>query len=308
MNGNSAGCDAPVGKLTSPAFQVTQDHLNLLMHGGGAGGVGVGLRLLDTLGNELHTYQPETCGPSRITNDDDWTGINMTALKGAFVKAQLFDEQSGGCGFVSTDHWYQAQARWNPSGNGKDGGTVVLNATKEAKLGYNVMVDAESFAQVIGDFDDAQATAGVWVATGDFANPANADSWKGVSGVARIGSRAVSTCELNANAKGCDGPTGTLTSPLFTVSADRPVLRFLMSGGDQGAKDVGLRVLDSAGNEVSGAIHKPSSCNQAQIRGEENWVRIDLTNKIGSQVKVQVFDNETGGCGFVSFDHIHMTK
>ena len=25
-----------------------------------------------------------------------------------------------------------------------------------------------------------------------------------------------------------------------------------------------------------------------------------------AQVKVQVFDNEPGGCGFVSFDHVHM--
>jgi hypothetical protein len=37
---------------------------------------------------------------------------------------------------------------------------------------------------------------------------------------------------MNGNNKGCDGSTGTLTSPLFTVDASRPYLNFLMSGGN----------------------------------------------------------------------------
>lgn len=301
MNGNSGGCDAPVGTLTSPAFKVTDTYLNFLMHGGGAGGVG--LRILDTAGNVLHTYVPTTCGPSRITNNDDWTRIDISALANAYVKAQLFDEQAAGCGFVSTDHWYQSAAAWNPSGNGKDGGAVALTPAATAKLGFNVTVDADSFAQVIGDFDDAIAALQGWTATGDFLNPANADAWKGVSGGARVGARAVSTCEMNGNSKGCDGSTGTLTSSLFTVSAARPFLNFMMSGGSA-AGTVGLKVLDASG--VTVATYTPNSCNQASIQGDGNWVTVDLAAQAGRQVRVQIFDNETGGCGFVSFDHVYM--
>lgn len=301
MNGNNAGCDASVGTLTSPAFQVTDAYLNFLMHGGGAGGVG--LRVTDTLGNKLHEFVPTTCGPSRITNDDDWTHIDISVLQTAYVKAQLFDEQAGGCGFVSTDHWYQSGVAWNPSQNGKNGGVVALSNASVATLGFNVVVDSDAFLQVIGDFDDAVATARVWTATGDFANPTGADAWRGVSGGAKVGQHAVSTCEMNGNSKGCDGSTGTLTSPLFSVNSARPFLNFLMSGGSS-AGTVGLKVLDSADAVI--ATYTPNSCNQASIQGEQNWVTVDLSAQAGRQVKVQIFDNESAGCGFVSFDHVYM--
>ena len=303
IGGAGTPCDPPVGTLTSPAFKVTDPFFNFLMHGGGAGKA-VGLRLTDTLGNVLLTYNPTSCGPSFIQNDDDWTHIGIAALANAFIKAQLFDEEASGCGFVSTDHWYQSATAWNPSGNCKDGGTVVLTDAMTAKLGFNVSVAADAFTQVIGDFDDPVATLATWTATGDFASPANADAWKGVSGGARVGKRAVSTCELNANAKGCDGSTGTLTSPLFMVDAARPFLNFLMSGGDAGKTTVGLKVMSSTGTVL--ASYSPSACNQASIQGDQNWTTLDLSAQAGRQVKVQVFDNEAGGCGFVSFDHLYM--
>lgn len=300
MNGNSSGCDAPVGTLTSPAFQVNQSYLNFLMHGGGNGGVG--LRILDTLGNVLHSYVPSTCGPAYILNNDDWTRIGLAALNTAYIKVQLFDEAPGGCGFVSTDHWYQSATAWNPSGNGKDGGNVAVSNSAMATLGFNVRIDADAFTQVIGNFDDALVTVGTWTATGDFANPANADAWKGVSGGARVGLRAVSTCEMNANNKGCDGSTGTLTSALVTVDAARPYLNFLMSGGN--GSTVGLRVLDAGGTVIS--THRPNTCGRASIRDDDDWVTIDLAARAGQQVRVQIFDEEPGGCGFVSFDHVHL--
>ena len=301
--GAGTPCDPPVGTLTSPAFKATDTYFNFLMHGGGVG-KNVGMRVMDTVGNVLLTYNPTSCGPSFIQNDDDWTHIDISALNSAFIKAQLFDEETTGCGFVSTDQWYQSATAWNPSANGKDGGKVVLTDAMTATLGFNVSVTADSFAQVIGDFDDPVATLATWTATGDFLNPANADAWKGVSGGARVGKRAVSTCELNGNSKGCDASTGTLTSPLFTVNAARPFLNFLMSGGDAGKTTVGLKVMDAAGTVL--ASYSPSSCNQASIQGDGNWVTIDLATQAGKQVKVQVFDNESGGCGFVSFDHVHL--
>jgi hypothetical protein len=303
MNNAPGVCDAPVGTLTSPSFQVTSAYLNFLMHAGGS--TKTGLRILDTVGNVLHTYTPAVggCGSPNITSDDDWTHIGLAALSTAYVKAQLFDEEASGCGFISTDHWYQSATAWNPSGNGPDGGDVALNGATTAKLGFNVQVDSDAFAQVIGDFDDAVATAATWAATGDFANPASAEAWKGVSGTARVGARAVSTCEMNANSKGCDGSTGTLTSPLVAVDAARPFLNFLMSGGNA-AGTVGLKVLDETGAVI--ATYAPNTCSRASIQGDADWVTIDLTAQAGKPVKVQIFDNEAGGCGFVSFDHVYL--
>lgn len=301
--GPGSPCDSPVGTLTSPPFKVTDTYFNFLMHGGGAG-KNVGLRIMDTVGNVLLSYSPNSCGPSFIQNDDDWTHIDISALASAYVQAQLYDEETNGCGFVSTDQWYQSSTAWNPSTHGQDGGKVVLTDAMTAKLGFNVTVNADAFVQVIGDFDDPTTTLATWTATGDFLNPANADAWKGVSGGARVGKRAVSTCEMNGNSKGCDASTGTLTSPLFTVDASRPFLNFLMSGGDVGKTTVGLKVMDAAGTTL--ATYSPSSCNQSSIQGDANWVTLDLTAQAGKQVKVQVFDNEANGCGFVSFDHVYM--
>ena len=108
---------------------------------------------------------------------------------------------------------------------------------------------------------------------------------------------------MNANSKGCDAPTGTLTSPLFTVNASRPYLNFLMSGGNANGT-VGLKVLDAAGTVL--ATYAPNSCNQSSIKDDGNWVTIDLTAQAGKQAKVQIFDNEAGGCGFVSFDQVYL--
>ena len=41
-------------------------------------------------------------------------------------------------------------------------------------------------------------------------------------------------------------------------------------------------------------------------RPEGNWVTVDPAAQVGRQVKVQIFDNEAGGCSFVSVDHVHV--
>jgi hypothetical protein len=301
MNDNNAACDAPVGSLTSRQFQVTNTYLNFLMAGGN-GTAPVGLNLTDVAGNIIHTFTPATCGPSFIDGDEDWTRIDMSAIQNAYVKLQVFDNEAGGCGFVSTDHYYQADAIWDPTGSGQDGGVVALTPAVEAMLGWNVTLPDDAFEQVIGDFDDA--TANNWTATGDFGGAAGADAWQGTSGAARVGLRAVSTCELNNNAGGCDAPTGTLTSPGFMVDAARPYLNFLMGGGN-GTAPVGLRVLDMSSSEI--ASFTPNSCGPSFIDGDDDWVSIDLTAQVGNMVQIEIFDNEPGGCGFVSFDHVHMS-
>jgi len=55
------------------------------------------------------------------------------------------------------------------------------------------------------------------------------------------------------------------------------------------------------------ATYAPNSCGPSYIDGDNDWVNIDLTAQAGKQVHVQVYDNEANGCGFVSFDHVHMS-
>ncbi len=135
-------------------------------------------------------------------------------------------------------------------------------------------------------------------------NPAAAGSWQNLAGAARVGDRYVTTCEMNANAAGCDAPTGSLTSPMFMVDAARPYLNLLLTGGN-GSAPVGMRVLNAQATEVASST--PNSCGPPWIDGDDDWVSIDLTAQVGNMVQVEIFDNEPGGCGFVSFDHVHMS-
>jgi hypothetical protein len=306
LNSNSEGCDAPVGTITTPAFKISQDYLQLLLAGGN-GNAEVGLRIQDTFGNNLLEVKPNSCGPSYIDGDNDWTYVDTSAIKNAFIQVQFFDEEAGGCGFVSFDHLYQTSTIHMPD-IAINGGQALSNES----LGYNVTLTADAFTQVIGNFDDAVAMINEgWIATGSFSNPTDANAWSGTArssilSAARIGDGAVSTCELNNNAEGCDAPTGTLTSPSFTVVSERPFLTLLMAGGN-GTAPVGVRVLD-ASDDSEIVSFSPNSCGPSQIDGDEDWVSLDLSSVVGTSVKVELFDNEPGGCGFVSFDHLHMSE
>lgn len=315
INDNAEGCDSPTGTLTSPVTTVVQDFLYFLM-GGGSGSAPVGLRIMDSIGNVLHSYSPNSCGPSYIDDNFDWTSIDMSAIRNANVRFQLFDEEAGGCGFVSFDHLYQT-ARDPASTDGVlpnpmiNGGAVSLTNETLANLSFHTALPyADSDTNVIGRFDSPQSTLDAgWVATGSFASSLEDSAWFGTTRFdesARVGMGAVSTCEINGNTEGCDAPVGTLTSPAFTVTAEQPLLAFLMAGGN-GSAPVGLRVLNAADNTEL-AKHTPNSCGPSHITGDEDWVTLDLTAYIGTEVKIEVFDNEPGGCGFVSFDHVHMTN
>lgn len=289
-------CDGPTGSLTSPAYKVTADYLQMLLAGGN-GTAPVGIAIQDTFGNDLLRYSPSTCGPSYISGDDDWTYFDTSEIRNAFVQLSFFDNEPGGCGFVSFDHAYQSNTLY-PDATAINGGAV----TASANLGFNVTLPDDAIEQVIGRFDDATAeVANGWVATGAFANPAAADSWRGTAGEARVGAGAVSTCEIGG--AGCDGPVGTLTSAAYTVDAARPYLTLLLGGGN-GSAPVGVRVLD--GNDQELISQLANACGPSYVNGDDDWVSIDLSAYVGQSVRVELFDNEPGGCGFLSFDHVHM--
>ncbi|MDG1751065.1 MAG: GH32 C-terminal domain-containing protein, partial [Thalassotalea sp.] len=317
MNNNNEGCDAPNGTLTSKVFKVVAPYIYGLI-GGGNGANSVGLRIMDSIGNVLFSYTPNSCGSSFVDNNDDWTTFDLRAVVGANVRFQVFDEESSGCGFVSAEHFYQS-SRLPNNVDGQlperliNGGTLLLTKQAEQALSYNVSLPyGDSDQLVIGRFDDSEEmiTDG-WIATGIFSAPSDAGAWTGTARssnemVARVGNGAVSTCEINNNAEGCDSPVGSLTSPSLTISSDTPFLSFLMAGGN-GTAPVGLQVLDALDYSVI-ASYIPNSCGVSYIDSDEDWVTIDLSENIGQEVKVRIFDEESGGCGFVSFDHLHFTS
>ena len=174
----------------------------------------------------------------------------------------------------------------------------------------NVSVPAGAFDQVIGDFNDPeQMIEDGWQASGVFLDPGSKDAWTGTTrssnaAAARIGARAVSTCEIDQVANSCDPHTGTLRSPDFVVDASRTNLNFLMAGGN-GALPVGLRVHD-ASTTAELAAFTPNSCAPSHIDGDDDWVSIDLSAYVGESVYVELFDDAIAGCGFLSFDHVFM--
>ncbi|WP_111643309.1 hypothetical protein [Marinimicrobium alkaliphilum] len=317
INDNAEGCDAPTGRLTSPITKIIEDYIYFLMLGGN-GDAPVGLRILDSIGNEVHNYTSAKCGPSHIESNDDWTFIDQSNLMNAMVHYQFYDEEDGGCGFLSFDHLYQSDRDpFEDDGilpvDMNNGGMIIVDDQQLQSIGFNASLPyADSNERVIGRFDDAIATLDDegWTATGDFASPGDSEAWQGTTSsdaAARIGAGAVSTCELNHNADGCDAPTGTLTSPDFTVDADKPLLVFMMGGGNGGDADVGLRVLLAA-DDSEVASYTPDSCGPSHLSGNHDWSEIDLSDYAGQAVKVEIYDNEPGGCGFITFDHVHMSN
>jgi hypothetical protein len=295
--GAENACDGPTGTLTSPPFTVSSTRLSFLM-AGGDGTADVGLELLDDADRVVARYRPAACAPSFIDGDDDWHNIDVSAFRGEDLRLRIFDRSSGACGFLSADHFYLS-----PDGRGD----LVATATRDMEpppVATNATVSDDAFDAVVADFEDPQAMlAAGWTASGGFADPADADAWVGTTThptAARIGQRAVGTCELAGG--DCDGPTGAIESPLFDVTAD--FLSFLMAGGN-GAVEVGLQLLDADGEAV--AVYRPSDCTPSYIDGDADWHHIDVRAFRGAQLRVRIFDEESGGCGFVSADHLYLS-
>ena len=78
-----------------------------------------------------------------------------------------------------------------------------------------------------------------------------------------------------------------------------------MAGGN-GSVDVGLKVIRMSDNEIVKSMLS-NSCTPSYIDGNDDWVSIDLSNYIGEELQLVIYDNYIDGCGFISFDHVHMT-
>jgi hypothetical protein len=118
---------------------------------------------------------------------------------------------------------------------------------------------------------------------------------------ARLGNASVTTCEIGGG--GCDAPTGSLTINDVTVTED--FITFLMSGGN-GSAAVGLQVIHAATGQVIGS-YTPNSCGDPVLKGDQHYVHFDARQVIGEKVRIRIYDEATGGCGFVAFDHLYQT-
>ena len=56
------------------------------------------------------------------------------------------------------------------------------------------------------------------------------------------------------------------------------------------------------------AAFSPNSCGPSHIDGDDDWVTLDLSANVGESLYIEIYDDEAGGCGFLSFDHLHMSS
>ena len=192
-------------------------------------------------------------------------------------------------------------------------------AFDDRSFGVNLVLkaDAVNAANVIASFEypvDMQSDDR-FILTGLFADPdLAADGWNifeiegGGAGASGGASAFAAPVAAAAPASTFDhrlaSSMDTLTSQPFDVDAAQPYLTLLLAGSDSEA-DVGVRVLALDGSVI--AEVKLDSC--AGIVGDEDWTSIDLRAHVGNRVIVQLFNNDRDNpCGFISFDHIHMSS
>lgn len=174
-----------------------------------------------------------------------------------------------------------------------------------------VTTDASTFVpqNIVTSFEypaAMQRQTGKYTLTGAFAATTNWNNLEYANAelskvAARLGNAAVTTCEIGG--AGCDAPTGSITINDVTVTEN--FITFLMSGGN-GSAAVGVQVIHAATGQVIGS-YTPNSCGDPVLKGDQHYVHFDARQVIGETVRIRIYDEATGGCGFVAFDHLYQT-
>lgn len=90
---------------------------------------------------------------------------------------------------------------------------------------------------------------------------------------------------------GGDHPQGTLTSPIFEITASH--ISFLIGGGAHRETRLDLRVDGQAVRTASG-----------RDRERLAWQSWDVSDLIGKQAELQIVDRHSGGWGHINVDHV----
>jgi fructan beta-fructosidase len=142
---------------------------------------------------------------------------------------------------------------------------------------------------VIGHF--GSTNYGDWMPTGTAFNsgPASDDVLPKLK-IENARDHCVATSKMEG-----DGPTGTLTSPDFTIA--RKYISFLISGGDY-EHDTCLNLL------INGKIVKSATGWRSDRLVPAGW---DVSRFLGQRAQIQIMDAATGDWGHINVDHIVQT-
>ena len=147
---------------------------------------------------------------------------------------------------------------------------------------------------IIADFEGN--SWGDWTATGDAFGKGPIGIKNRVTG--HQGSKLVDTFLINES----DRPTGTLTSPPFTI--ERKSIQLRVGGGKQaGVTCVNLLIGDAVVHSATGPARK-----DAGNRKLMNHVKWDVSAHQGKQARIQIVDKATGGWGHIMVDHVYQTN
>ncbi len=174
---------------------------------------------------------------------------------------------------------------FHPASWAAGGGEMLL--TGEVEIGGRVEPVVDPDVILIADFEGTAYPAG-WTTTGTAfgAGPA-AGTLAGQSTVSGyLGER------LANSFNGGDGPTGTLTSPPFTI--ERTYIHFLVGGGSHpGTAAVSLL--------INGTVVRSTTGENSETLLPHRW---DVSEFDGQTATIEIVDQETGGWGHVLADQI----
>jgi hypothetical protein len=157
---------------------------------------------------------------------------------------------------------------------------------KPLKLAKDDILMADFEGQDFGD----------WIATGDAFKSGPTDTKGRIVGFQ--GQRVLDTFIAN----GSDKPTGTLTSPEFTI--DRKRINFLTGGGKTRDKTCMNLLVDGKVVRTAVGTATKNSANRKILR----WMSWDVSELQGKPARLQIVDDHSGGWGHIVVDHIYRSN
>ncbi|MCP4855836.1 MAG: arylsulfatase [Fuerstiella sp.] len=103
-------------------------------------------------------------------------------------------------------------------------------------------------------------------------------------------------------ANGSDRPTGTLTSPEFTI--DRKRINFLIGGGKTPQKTCVNLLVDGKDVRTAVGAATKNAANQKILQ----WVSWDLSELQGKSARIQIVDQHSAGWGHIVVDHVYRSN
>ncbi len=137
---------------------------------------------------------------------------------------------------------------------------------------------------------------GEWTATGDAFKTGPTDTKGRIVGFQ--GRRVLDTFIANES----DKPTGTLTSPEFTI--DRKRVNFLIGGGKTPEKTCVNLVIDAKVALTAVGAATKDEAGKKILR----WASWDVSKFAGKPARIQIVDQHSGGWGHIVVDHVYRSN